>query len=251
MVTNEELSLAAQAGDQNALFALWEQCRGLIYVIAKRRYSGLELGGTAHGVDMDDLMQSGFLGLVDAVGRYDPKKDFLFNSYLTNCLKTAFSEALGARKRDPLSTAVSLEMPLGDDPEGDTLEAVVPNPENNIEDAAERIFREQLHNTLEAALSECPTAQERALRLRFYNGLYATQVAAVLGLKYSEVQRLINNGLQKLRRHKYRAELEQFVDFRTNFFLRGNAARQESPVEKNVLRREDMRQRNGWAFSGA
>lgn len=130
-MSNEELAAAIQAGERNKLMELWGQVRRLVHDMAYKR---LRATNGAGGVALDDLMQAGFLGFLEAVKAYDPAAGFRFTSYLTYPVKSAFSEAEGRRsekqKRDPIFSAVSIDAPL-DKGEGEplTLADVIPDPQ--------------------------------------------------------------------------------------------------------------------------
>ena len=107
-MSNEELAVAIRAGERDKLMELWGQVRRLVHDMAYKR---LRATNGAGGVTLDDLMQAGFLGFLEAVRAYDPSAGFRFTSYLTYPVKSAFSEAEGRRsekqKRDPIFSAVS------------------------------------------------------------------------------------------------------------------------------------------------
>ena len=129
-MSNEELAAAIRAGERDKLMELWGQVRRLVHDMAYKR---LRATNGAGGVTLDDLMQAGFLGFLEAVRAYDPSAGFRFTSYLTYPVKSAFSEAEGRRsekqKRDPIFSAVSIDAPL-DEGEGEplTLADVIPDP---------------------------------------------------------------------------------------------------------------------------
>ena len=106
-MSNEELAVAIRAGERDKLMELWGQVRRLVHDMAYKR---LRATNGAGGVTLDDLMQAGFLGFLEAVRAYDPSAGFRFTSYLTYPVKSAFSEAEGRRsekqKRDPIFSAV-------------------------------------------------------------------------------------------------------------------------------------------------
>ena len=139
MVNREELVPRIQAGERELIPELWSQVRRLVLHMAHKR---LRATNGAGGVTLDDLMQAGFLGFLEAVRAYDPSAGFRFTSYLTYPVKTAFSEAEGRRsekqKRDPIFFSVSIDVPL-DEREGEplTLADVIPDPQ--AEEALERV----------------------------------------------------------------------------------------------------------------
>lgn len=73
-MTNEELVEKIQSGEdvESNMGLLYQQNRRLIYKFALP-YSDM--------ADMDDLMQEAYFGLVKAVEKYDPEKEFKFITY--------------------------------------------------------------------------------------------------------------------------------------------------------------------------
>lgn len=169
-VSNEELVAAIQAGERDKLPELWTQVERLVALLANRR---LTQCGQLGGVEFDDLYNAGYLALIQAVDTYAPDRGAKFTTYFANALKTAFAEASGYRTHkqanDPLHRADSLDCPLDQEgADGDTLAALVADPRNGMEEAEERIWREQLHAAMEEALEKLPPEWATTLRLRYY-----------------------------------------------------------------------------------
>lgn len=82
-MTNEELvALIKNEKDKmDYLAALWEQNKNYVAKMA-RGYSGI--------VEMDDLMQEGYLALCYAADMYDPAVGVKFLSFATYCIKSRF-----------------------------------------------------------------------------------------------------------------------------------------------------------------
>lgn len=72
--TNEQLVILIQAGEDvaNNMLKLWQQTKNFIYTLA-RKYFGY--------AEEEDLMQEGYLGLCEAVRRYDPEQGVPFINY--------------------------------------------------------------------------------------------------------------------------------------------------------------------------
>lgn len=236
-MSNEALAIRAKAGDSDALLALWEQVRRLVYRKALRVRLAL---GDDRLADLDDLMQAAFLGLLAAVERFDPDAGYSFTTILGNTLKTAFAEATGYRsgrqQRDPMRGAVSLDEPLeGDDPAGDTRGDLVADPRDQMEEVAERLFRDWRRETVQAAVNRLPPEEGRAVRLRYFARLTLAETARREGVAPREIRQRQERAFRALRH-----SLRRYTDLRTNFYCRG-----PNPVEANVLRREELAER--WA----
>lgn len=195
-MTNEELAALIQSGERDMLLELWGQVERFAHSRAIRWERAL--GGRA-GVTVEDLTQAAFLALLDALGRWSPKRGANFLTYFGTSMKGAFSVACGVRTpkmgKDPLHSAVSLDMPA--DPSilnGDTLGDLQPDPAAEAEIAAidERDRLERLHDALEQALETLPLDEAEAVRDRLYRGKKFNQrayTAAIRSLRHPNVTR--------------------------------------------------------------
>lgn len=79
----EEIAAQIKAGKdvKENMWKLWTECKGFVCLIAKR-YRGY--------TDMEELVQEGFLALVDAAGVYDPERGMSFLNYAAFFLKSRF-----------------------------------------------------------------------------------------------------------------------------------------------------------------
>lgn len=240
-MTNEEIAAEIKAGREDLYTELWQQVKGFVAQQARQRY--LSTGGFG-GVEVEDLIQSGFLALVAAVGYFEPAGEYSFLTVLGKCLKTAFACAGGYRtsKRDPLNLCRSLDEPLGDDPEGDTLLDMLSDSRDAFEEADRRIWLAELRGAMAEELSKLPREESRVLLSRYYDGLNYAQIGAESGISPTEARTREHRGLVKLRQPDTR--LSGFVEEQTNYYTRVGVAdfhrTQTSAVEVLVLKRERL-----------
>ena len=85
----QEIALAhrVQAGDENARTAFIEANLRLVVSIA-RRYVGVS------ELSMDDLVQEGNIGLMTAVGKFDPARGIRFSTHATWWIRQAITRAI-------------------------------------------------------------------------------------------------------------------------------------------------------------
>lgn len=93
-MTNEELALEVQAG-RAGYGGLWEQVRRFIGQQAFRWFTLYGDMCRRAGVELDDLMQCGFLALQDAVKAFDPARGYSLLAYLTRRSPTVFARPAG------------------------------------------------------------------------------------------------------------------------------------------------------------
>ena len=96
MPDNERLCALAQAGDAVAREQLFERNMGFVRKLAREihRQTG------ESGLDVDDLVQEGCIGLLSAVDRFDATRGMKFLTYaapairnaMTDCARAAFSQ---------------------------------------------------------------------------------------------------------------------------------------------------------------
>lgn len=166
-MSNEELVMLVKSGERD-MMELWWRVRNLVVVLAKRRVDAF---GEQCGVDLDDMVQSGFIGFMQAVKLFDPAKGYKFTTYLTRPLQTEFNRYTGrlTSKRDPLNGGcASLDVAVGDEgitPLIDLLED--PTAEQPFDTVIEQAG---LHEAIEATLQKISPGNAAIIRAKFYEG---------------------------------------------------------------------------------
>ena len=205
-MTNEELARAIQTGDRDKLLELW----GLVERFAHWRAIRWERAlGSRAGVTVEDLMQVAFLALLNALERWDPERGTAFTTYFGTSLKNAFAAACGVRttkmEKDPLHSAVSLDMPADPSiPDGGTVGTQIPDPSaaQTIQDVENRIWREQLRKVLDTVLAELPADQAELLHRHYYAGETLRHIGADLGVAHETVRLWEKRAFRALRCQK-------------------------------------------------
>lgn len=178
--TDEALVSAAQAGDTRALDQLIERHLPWICRQARRyRTSGLEA---------EDLVQEGLLGLVAAVEGYDPQKGASFQTYCRLCATSKMQsgvEAASSGRQKPLQDYVSMDLLEGQS-------ASSPEEEDPFAAYIRREEVRQLWKQIDTLLS--PLEQE-ALSL-YLSGHSYKEMANLLNLS----PKAVDNALQRARR---------------------------------------------------
>ena len=256
-MTDEELAIKAKTGDEAALLELWKNKRGMAYKMGRSRFlMHFEMGNT-RGADLDDFMQCGFLALMRAVNSYDPEKPFAFSTCFGNALKTEYDYLMRTRdhsKSDILDHAISYDAPIKTASfkgssgyrvdEESCIFDLIADPQNPFEEVEDKIFQEEQHKAIEKALNRIPENQRTAVRLKYYKDKTMQEIGESMGLSYNQIRNILKYAFINLRTDEIKKDLEPFIDLRTDFYRCGSVANQTSPVEENVIRREELRDRH-------
>lgn len=257
-MTNEELALQAQQGDQKAMLQLWKQIERLVRMKARH---WLPDDGHTSRVELDDLMQAGYLAMARAVKDFAPNREFVFTTYLTYHLKTAFATELGIRttRRDALLNAVSIDQPAGAEDDGsqtveNTLEAK--EDRSTIDDMMERLDTERAFSVVIRCVDKLESMQAAVIKAHYLYCHSFREIAAMERIALAEAKQSHDKGMRRLRLMKEVRAVgrELYVDAHTNFFLQvGLTAFQNgasSAVERLAERREWLMSKYGGNLSG-
>ena len=229
IVSNPVDDLAVEAkGDQSLMLPLWRGVERFVSAMAYRYHGTTE----TRMCDADDLMQCGYLSMVDAVAGFDPSRGMSFVGYLAFHLRRRFAEVMGRNgaKKRPEVGAVSLSITLGDD-EGYTLCDVLPDPD------AERMFTELVErasderDVMELLADACLDDDERrTIDLQIFQGMSARHAAENMDATPERVSSLRDKALRKLRASKTARRLWRDYDTRhvgINEFRQTHSSEQE------------------------
>lgn len=209
-MTNEELVALIQAGKRDRLLDLWAQVRLLALKVAQRWNTALDGRG---GVTMDDLEQHGFLAMMNAVDHIDLSCETKFSTYLVPCLKTEYSKAFGLRtmrqKMDPIHHALSLDLPLSDEPDSETMIDFQIDPLAEL--AFEDVEEQERRQAVELALQSLTEQQREVIRLRYWYGFTQDKSGKILKITGSAVRQLEAKALRKLRHPVNSRKLREYV----------------------------------------
>ena len=153
------------------------------------------------GVDKEDLISIGTVGLIKGVHTFQPEKSKQLAMYVAKCIENEIRMYLRADKKN--QSMLSLEDPIGEDREGNRilLEDVLNSGVDEVGSMAEQhIQLEQLSSILSKVLT---SREKMVIYKRFgLNGekpLPQRELAKELGISRSYVSRIESKALLKLR----------------------------------------------------
>ena len=187
-------------GDEKAKDELIEHNLRLVVYIA-RKFDNT-------GVDLDDLISIGTIGLIKAINSYDLEKNIKLATFASRCIENEILMYL--RRVTRIKGEVSFDEPLNVDSEGNELllsdilgtdsDVVSKNLEKNSE-----------RSLLFALLSRLNERERRLMNLRFGltggRALTQKEVATLLGISQSYISRLEKKIVKKLKKEILKAEL--------------------------------------------
>ena len=91
-LSNEKLCVKAQKGDATAVELLLENNMGFIRRTAHEVYEAMNLNGSGLGIDFDDLVQEGSIGLLKTIPHFEPDREMKFLTYAGKAVKNAMTD---------------------------------------------------------------------------------------------------------------------------------------------------------------
>lgn len=192
---DEELECmnALAAGDETVRKTLIERNLRLVVYIA-RKFENT-------GVNIEDLISIGAIGLIKAVNTFNVEKKIKLATYASRCIENEILMYL--RRSCKLKLEVSLDEPLNVDWDGNELLLCdILGTDNDLvcRDIEDEVDRELLH----IAMNTLDPRERKIMELRFglggQNELTQKQVADMMGISQSYISRLEKNILNTLKR---------------------------------------------------
>lgn len=180
--------------------ALWKAHKGLCYYMARRNCWIMQADPT---IGFDDLVQTAFLGLVNAAESYEDKGKS-FAGWAAWFITREFRRLLGwFNSRTPPPAHIytqSLDVPAYDDADANESKMDL-LPDETATDILASICANELTQAVTDALNRLalPQAQE-ILRMKFYQRLTEPQIAARTGLTAAEVKSILARSMRVLMR---------------------------------------------------
>lgn len=183
-----ELLYMISQNNEEAEEILYNKYRPLIEMKASRYFKI----GKQIGLENNDLIQEGFVGLNDAIKSYNDKKDTLFYSFANVCIERQLLNTLRTYKRKKylaLNLSSSIDLPI--DEKGRTLKDILtdgkdPGKKLELDEENEELF--------ESLYKEMSDFEKNVFDLKML-GLEYKEIAELLDKTYKSV----DSALQRIR----------------------------------------------------
>ena len=181
------------SGDKNAGDILVEHNLRLVAHIVKKYYSA--------GVDPDDLVSIGTIGLMKAIQTFSPDKSIRLSSYAARCIENEILMYFRSTKKTARDISINEEIDSDADGNSLTLMDTMAVDDTLIDDLEKKKKKECLRQYIDEVLSD----RERQI-INFRYGLDGKEplaqreIADLLGISRSYVSRIEKKALQRLRK---------------------------------------------------
>ena len=188
---------ALEQGDESAKQRLIEHNLRLVVYIA-RRFENT-------GVNLEDLISIGTIGLIKAISTYRREKNIKLATYASRCIENEI--LMHIRKIAGQKAEVSLDEPINMDYDGNEL--LLSDILGTDEDMIMRPLEDDVDlQLLRQALRELPDREREIVQMRFgldgYQELTQKEVAEKMGISQSYISRLEKRIMGKLRKELLR-----------------------------------------------
>ena len=147
-------------------------------------------------LELDDLLGSAELGLVQAALRFDRRRNVQFQSFARRRIRGEILECVRRRQRKHTSTAQL-------DPKPEYLDIL----KTEIDEAS--IDRAEVVRKVRTAVGMLSPETQELLRIRYEDGKIGAEFAEALGLSEARSSQLHRKALDQLRNSAHRKELEE------------------------------------------
>ena len=190
----EKLLDKLEMGDNEARQILVERNLRLVVYIAKKFENT--------GMDLEDLISIGTIGLMKAVNTFNKGKNIKLATYSSRCIENEILMQL--RRRSRIRNEVSIDEPLNKDSDGnELLLSDILGTDNDI--TSKGIEEEVDKSLLKVAIDKLNKREKEIMCLRFgidSDGVEKTQkeVADIMGISQSYISRLEKKIIKKMKK---------------------------------------------------
>lgn len=155
----------ARAGDAGARRTLYTQHVDQVF----RTVRGL----LRSDIDAEDVTQDALLTVLTSLGRYTPRPDARFSTWVTTIAINTVRRRFRRRRPEPTATGE------------------LPDRPGDVEDPAAGLDRSTQRRALLVALSELPERDRTIVSLRYGAELNASEIAAIVGIEAATVRKIL------------------------------------------------------------
>ncbi len=179
-----------QSGSKEARDTLIEHNLRLVAHIAKK-YSNT-------GVENDDLVSIGTIGLIKGIDSYDPERKIHLSSYVSRCIENEILMHLRSRRKSALDISMDETIDIDKDGNALTLKEILADNEDIADETEIKLLSEKLKRHIQFI----PEREKQILIMRFGlsgdDPLTQREIAKKLNISRSYVSRIEKKALDRL-----------------------------------------------------
>ena len=197
MQDNEIIDLV-QSGDNNALEFIINKYNDIVNIKASKFF--------ATGVEKEDIVQEGLIGLYKATKSYDTSKQNSFKNFANLCIERQLITSIKSANRQkniPLNSAFSLNAPAYEEDDSDIFGKI---DDKTAEDPLETITKREYYNLVETKIDESLSDFEKRVLNEYKQGKSYSDIASGLNSKIKSVDTAIQRIKKKANKIKKQIE---------------------------------------------
>ena len=195
---DDDIITLIQAGDNNALEFIIDKYNDIVNIKASKFF--------ANGVEREDIIQEGLIGLYKATKSYNIQKQNSFKSFANLCIERQLITSIKSANRQkniPLNSAFSLNAPIYEDDDMDVL-GVIDN--KTAEDPLETITKKEYFDFIEKKMDESLSDFEKKVLIEYKKGKSYNDIAIKVNSKIKSVDTAIQRIKKKAGKIKLQLE---------------------------------------------
>lgn len=193
----------AKEGDENALNFIMDKYNNIVNMKASRFF--------AAGIEKEDIIQEGMIGLYKAIQSYDGKKQNSFKSFANMCVERQLITVVKSANRQknfPLNSAFSLNSPIYEDGESDAMEIL---DVNVVEDPLDTIANKEYLNQMENKIDENLSSFEKKVFIHYKQGKSYNDIAKEMNAKVKSIDTALQRIKKKVNKIKNQIDGKQEI----------------------------------------
>lgn len=202
-MTDESVLSLAKAGDDNALNFILDKYNSIVNMKASRFF--------AVGIEKEDILQEGMIGLYKAIQSYDEKKQNSFKSFANMCVERQLITVVKCANRQknlPLNSAFSLNSPIYEDGETDAMEIL---DVSLVEDPLDTIANKEYLNQMETKIDENLSDFEKKVFVHYKQGKSYNDIAKEMNTKVKSIDTALQRIKKKVSKIKNQIDGKQEI----------------------------------------
>lgn len=193
-MTDDSVLKLAKSGDENALNFIMDKYNNIVNMKASRFF--------AAGIEKDDIIQEGMIGLYKAIQSYDGEKQNSFKSFANMCIERQLITVVKSANRQknlPLNSAFSLNSPIYEDGDSDAIEIL---DMNLVEDPLDTIANKEYLSQMETKIDENLSGFEKEVFVHYKQGKSYNDIAKEMNAKVKSVDTALQRIKKKVNKIK-------------------------------------------------